>query len=148
MNDKPELKLPPQKEQSFLTTLNRKDLINSEEFKNLDMKGLKELIDSSSSGNKPYVLLIRKRVRRPEDEIDISAAINKKEKLVETFDKLSISQQKTASSSLSLGLADEGLKEQEDIFDHISKVRTTKVFGKGEEEENVLNKIKGMNYLL
>lgn len=124
--------------------------INIPAVENCNFKELKDLIDSKTeSYNKPYILLIKKRVRQAEDSQDeiIIKTIKeprKKEKFLDKFDKMSLTNVKFDSEGnpvVSTDLTEESKKEKsinkDDLLHNIMKFRKIKIFSKNSEEPKI-----------
>ena len=116
-----------------IDTLNFKKIENGNMNKinltDANFKDLKEIIDKqNSSKNKPFILLVKKRVRETE-EID-----QKKDKFIENFNNLSLCNMIIRDKEIfSQNTNDESKNEVDqkvDIFENIKKTRHNRVFSK------------------
>ena len=118
----------------------KSNYINIPAIENCNFKELKDLIDcKTESFNKPYILLIKKRVRQVEDtqdEIFIKTIKEprKKERFLDKFNEMTLnniklnSESKATSKELTEESKNEKSIKKDDLLYNIMKFRKIKIF--------------------
>ena len=124
----------------------KSDYINIPAVENCNFQDLKDLIDSKTETfNKPYILLVKKRVRQTEDQEEIIIKTfkkpHKKVKFLDKFDKMSLItgvniELEEGKKEVSADLKEDSkkIKNNDDLLYNIMKFRKVKIFSTNNEE--------------